>query len=148
MTALTPQKLAEVDTAVQNSVKISAIHKDQRRVAISAAVGSKPEIATNKPRVFSALRSTLLTKTSSAARSARAFSHLASSRKAGLNWSSQHVDRGGVDGQASWVDDGVDGQGADEVAGLFLLVLQEIAVWARQDSNLRPTDYESAALTS
>ncbi len=35
-----------------------------------------------------------------------------------LNWSSQHVDRGGgVDGQASWVDDGVDGQGADEVAG-------------------------------
>ena len=27
------------------------------------------------------------------------------------------VDRGGVDGQASWVDDGVDGQGADEVAG-------------------------------
>jgi putative transposase len=37
--------------------------------------------------------------------------------QAGLNWSSQHVDRGGVDGQASWVDDGVDGQGADEVAG-------------------------------
>ena len=35
----------------------------------------------------------------------------------GLNWSSQHVDRGGVDGQASWVDDGVDGQSADEVAG-------------------------------
>ncbi len=35
----------------------------------------------------------------------------------GLNWLSQHVDPGGVDGQASWVDDGVDGQGADEVAG-------------------------------
>ena len=35
----------------------------------------------------------------------------------GLNWSSQHVDRGGAYGQASWVDDGVDGQGADEVAG-------------------------------
>ena len=35
----------------------------------------------------------------------------------GLNWSSQHVDRGGPYGQASWVDDGVDGQGADEVAG-------------------------------
>ena len=35
----------------------------------------------------------------------------------GLNWSSQHVDPGGGDGQASWVDDGVDGQGADEVAG-------------------------------
>lgn len=31
--ALTPQKLAEVDTAVQNSVKISTIHKNQRRVA-------------------------------------------------------------------------------------------------------------------
>ncbi len=37
--------------------------------------------------------------------------------QAGLNWSSQHLDRGGVYGQASWVDDGVDGQGADEVAG-------------------------------
>ncbi len=34
-----------------------------------------------------------------------------------LNWSSQHVDPGGVDGQASWVDDGIDGQGANEVAG-------------------------------
>jgi putative transposase len=34
-----------------------------------------------------------------------------------LNWSSQRLDRGGVDGQASWVDDGVDGQGPDEVAG-------------------------------
>jgi putative transposase len=37
--------------------------------------------------------------------------------QAGLNWSSQHFDRGGVYGQASWVDEGVDGQGADEVAG-------------------------------
>jgi putative transposase len=37
--------------------------------------------------------------------------------QAGLNWSSQHLDRGGVYGQASRVDDGVDGQGADEVAG-------------------------------
>jgi putative transposase len=37
--------------------------------------------------------------------------------QAGLNWSSQHVNRGGVDGQASWVDEGVDGQGTDEVAG-------------------------------
>jgi putative transposase len=35
----------------------------------------------------------------------------------GLNWSSQHVDRGGVHGQASWVDDGAHGQVADEVAG-------------------------------
>jgi putative transposase len=37
--------------------------------------------------------------------------------QAGLNWSSQHLDRGGVYGQASGVDEGVDGQGADEVAG-------------------------------
>ena len=37
---------------------------------------------------------------------------------AGLNWSSQHRDRGGgVGGQAGRVDEGVDGQGADEVAG-------------------------------
>jgi putative transposase len=35
----------------------------------------------------------------------------------GFNWSSQHLDRGGVDGQASGVDDGVDGPVGDEVAG-------------------------------
>lgn len=35
----------------------------------------------------------------------------------GFNWSSQHLDRGGVYGQAGWVDAGVDGQGAAEVAG-------------------------------
>ena len=34
-----------------------------------------------------------------------------------FNWSMQHLDRGGVDGQASWVDEGVDGSVADEVAG-------------------------------
>ena len=34
-----------------------------------------------------------------------------------FKWSSQHLDRGGVDGQASWVDEGVDGEVADEVAG-------------------------------
>jgi putative transposase len=43
--------------------------------------------------------------------------HSDAGSQAGLNWSSQHFDRGGVYGQASWVDDGVDGQGADEVAG-------------------------------
>ena len=35
----------------------------------------------------------------------------------GFIWSSQHLEFGGVYGQASWVDDGVDGEGADEVAG-------------------------------
>ena len=35
----------------------------------------------------------------------------------GFNWSSQHPDAGGVDGQAGWVDEGADRQGADEVAG-------------------------------
>ncbi len=35
----------------------------------------------------------------------------------GFNWSSQHLDRGGVDGQASGLDEGVDGQVSDEVAG-------------------------------
>jgi putative transposase len=38
----------------------------------------------------------------------------------GFNWSSQHLDRGGVDGQASGMDAGVDGPGADEVAGQAL----------------------------
>ena len=35
----------------------------------------------------------------------------------GFNWSSQHLDEEGCDGQAGWVDEGVDGSGADEVAG-------------------------------
>ncbi len=35
----------------------------------------------------------------------------------GFNWSSQHLEYGGVDGQAGGVDEGVDGQVADEVAG-------------------------------
>ncbi len=35
----------------------------------------------------------------------------------GLNRPSQHRDRGGVDGQAGWMDERTDGQGADEVAG-------------------------------
>jgi putative transposase len=35
----------------------------------------------------------------------------------GFNWSSQHLDRGGVHGQTSGMDAGVDGKGADEVAG-------------------------------
>jgi hypothetical protein len=35
----------------------------------------------------------------------------------GFNWSSQHLDRGGCDGQAGGVDEGVDGPVVDEVAG-------------------------------
>jgi putative transposase len=35
----------------------------------------------------------------------------------GFNRSSQHLDRGGVDGQAGWVDEGIDRAGADEIAG-------------------------------
>ena len=35
----------------------------------------------------------------------------------GFSWSSQHLDRGGCDGKASGMDEGVDGQVADEVAG-------------------------------
>jgi hypothetical protein len=35
----------------------------------------------------------------------------------GFNRSSQHLDDGGVDGQASGLDEGVDGALADEVAG-------------------------------
>jgi putative transposase len=43
--------------------------------------------------------------------------HSDAGSQGGLNWSSLHVDRGGPYGQASWVDEGVDGKGADEVAG-------------------------------
>jgi putative transposase len=35
----------------------------------------------------------------------------------GFNWSSQHLSTEVSDGQAGWVDDRVDGQGGDEVAG-------------------------------
>ena len=37
--------------------------------------------------------------------------------RGGFNWSSQHPDLGGVDGQASGLDEGADGAVADEVAG-------------------------------
>ena len=39
----------------------------------------------------------------------------------GFSWSSQHLDLGGADGQASRVDDGVDGAVPDEVARSTLL---------------------------
>jgi transposase InsO family protein len=35
----------------------------------------------------------------------------------GFRRSSQHLDHGGVDGQASWMDEGIDRSGADEIAG-------------------------------
>jgi putative transposase len=35
----------------------------------------------------------------------------------GFTWSSQHLDVRGGDGQAGWVDEGVDGAFGDEVAG-------------------------------
>jgi putative transposase len=42
--------------------------------------------------------------------------HSDAGSQGGFNWSSQHLDLGGVHGQASWVDDGVDGTVPDEVA--------------------------------
>jgi hypothetical protein len=44
-------------------------------------------------------------------------SHLDQVWLGGFTRSSQHLDRGGCDGQASGMDEGVDGQVADEVAG-------------------------------
>jgi transposase InsO family protein len=35
----------------------------------------------------------------------------------GFKWSSQHLERGGACGQTRWVDEGVDGEVGDEVAG-------------------------------
>jgi putative transposase len=43
--------------------------------------------------------------------------HTDQGSEGGFSWSSQHLDGGGVDGQASGMDAGVDRQGADEVAG-------------------------------
>ena len=42
--------------------------------------------------------------------------HTDQGSEGGFNWSSQHLDRGGVHGQTSGLDAGVDGQGADAVA--------------------------------
>jgi transposase InsO family protein len=42
--------------------------------------------------------------------------HTDGGAEGGFNWSSQHLGHGGADGQASWVDDVLDGTVADEVA--------------------------------
>ena len=47
--------------------------------------------------------------------------HSDAGSQGGFNWSSQHLDLGGADGQASRVDDGVDGAVPDEVARSTLL---------------------------
>jgi hypothetical protein len=43
--------------------------------------------------------------------------HSDNGSQGGFNWSLQHLDLGGVDGQASGMDEGTDGPVADEVAG-------------------------------
>lgn len=43
--------------------------------------------------------------------------HSDAGSQGGFNWLSQHLDRGGVDGQTSGMDEGVDGPVGDEVAG-------------------------------
>jgi putative transposase len=48
--------------------------------------------------------------------------HSDAGSQGGFNWSSQHLDRGGVDGQASGMDDGVHGSVGDEVAGRAVVV--------------------------
>jgi putative transposase len=65
--------------------------------------------------VLDALRMALSTR--ERVQEVRLIHHSDRGSQGGLNWSSQHLDRGGVYGQAGRVDDGVDGQGPDEVAG-------------------------------
>ena len=66
--------------------------------------------------VLDALRMALSTR--ERVEALRLIHHSDRGSQGGLNWCSQHRYRGGgVDGQAGWVDEGVDGQGADEVAG-------------------------------
>ena len=50
-------------------------------------------------------------------RSGQLVHHSDRGTQGGFNWSSQHLEYGGVDGQAGGVDEGVDGQVAGEVAG-------------------------------
>jgi putative transposase len=45
----------------------------------------------------------------------------------GFNWSSQHLDLGGVRGQASGLDAGIDGSVANEVAGSAVVAARDPA---------------------
>jgi putative transposase len=54
--------------------------------------------------------------------------HSDAGSQGGFNWSSQHFECGGVDGQASGLDDGVDRQVADEVAGQAVAATRRGAV--------------------
>ncbi|MDT7728849.1 MAG: putative transposase, partial [Actinomycetota bacterium] len=47
----------------------------------------------------------------------KAIHHSDAGSQGGFNWSSQHLDGGGVDGQAGGMDEGIDGQVGDEVSG-------------------------------
>ena len=64
--------------------------------------------------VLDALRMALAARTR---RRRRADPSLRRRQQGGFKWSSQRSMKEGCDGQAGWVDDGVDGQGAVEVAG-------------------------------
>jgi transposase InsO family protein len=59
---------------------------------------------------------------------AGAILHTDHGSQAGLNWSSQQLDHGNVDGQASGLDDGADRQVADEVAGQAVVAARPGAV--------------------
>ena len=68
--------------------------------------------------VLDALRMALIRRDAGAAARPRARSIIpTTAAQGGFNRWLQHLDRGGVDGQASGVDGGVDGAVADEVAG-------------------------------
>jgi putative transposase len=70
----------------------------------------------------------------------KAIHHSDAGSQGEFDWSSQRLDRGGVDGQAGGVDEGVDGQDADEVAGQAVAAPRRGAVvlaWDRQGVDQR-----------
>ena len=67
--------------------------------------------------VLDALEQAIWTRQRAGADLGSVVAHSDRGSQGGFNWSSQHPLHGGVDGQASGMDDAADGSGTDEVAG-------------------------------
>jgi putative transposase len=81
-------------------------------------IGWKTATAMTTPLVLDALEMALWTRRKQGVTDLTGLvHHTDAGSQGGFNWWSQHLDCGGVDGQAGGMDAGVDGQGADEVAG-------------------------------
>ncbi|WP_406735515.1 IS3 family transposase [Streptomyces sp. NBC_01108] len=100
--------MTEIDTG-EGKLYLASVHDAFSRRALGYAMGSRHDTSL----VSAALQMAIATRGGEVD---GVIFHSDRGSEGGFNWSSQHLDLGGVDGQASGVDEGVDGQGADEVA--------------------------------